>query len=432
MFLRMLKQSFTVGLKGKFLAIITIAFGASLATAMLNVSLDIGDKINRELKSYGANILVVPKMDTLPAEIGGIEFNPLADRQYLEEESIPKIKTTFWAYNIVGFTPYLDASAKIDGVKRPVAVVGTWFNKRLNLPTGEELDTGIRQIKPWWEVKGRWVDDKDANGAIVGSTLAVQLGIKPGQELTVNVLAKEGERQVKIMVQGIVNSGGQDDDKIFVPLGLVQKVLKLPGKIGKLEVSALTTPENELARKSAADPESLTAKEFETWYCTAYVSSIAYQIMEAIPGSEAKAIRQVSESEGVILSKIQFLMLVLTIAALVSSGLGISSLMTTKVLERNKEIGLMKAIGAQNSAVLLLFLTEAAITGILGGVLGYGLGLGFAQIIGQSVFGTSLSVKGLVIPIVLALSVVVTFIGSLSAMRLIIGLRPAEVLRGGR
>ncbi len=432
MFFRMLKRSFTVGLKGKILAIITIAFGASLATAMLNVSLDVGDKINRELKTYGANLLVVPKMDTLPAEIGGIDFNPLADRQYLEDKSLPKLKTIFWAYNIVGFAPYLDASAQVEGLNHPVTVVGTWFNKHVDLPTGEQLDTGIRQIKPWWEIKGRWVEDEDVYGAIVGSNLARQLGIKPGQKIDVDFLTKDGPRPFQLKVQGVVSSGGEDDNKIIVTLALVQKVMNLTGKVGKLEVSALTTPENELARRAALDPKALTAKEFETWYCTAYVSAIAYQIEEALPGSEAKAIRQVSESEGAILSKIQLLMLILTIAALVSSGLGISSLMTTKVLERSKEIGLMKAIGAQNSAVLLLFLVEATITAILGGALGYGIGLGFAQIIGQSVFGVSLSIKGLVVPIVLILSILITLVGSFSAMRLIIGLRPAEVLHGGQ
>lgn len=432
MFFRMFKRSFTVGLKGKILAIITIAFGASLATAMFNVSLDIGDKINRELKTYGANLLVVPQMDTLPVEIGGIDYNPLADRQYLDEKSILNIKTIFWANNIIGFAPYLDSSAKIDGFNQPIAVVGTWFNKSLDLPTGQKMDTGIMQIKSWWKIEGKWVDDQSVDGAMVGSNLARKLGLKPGEELTLNFLTNKGENPFKLKVKGIVNSGGQDDDKIFVPLKLVQGLLNLPGKAGKLEVSSLTTPDNELARKAARNPESLSEREFDTWYCTAYVSAIAYQIEEAIPGSDAKAIRQVANSEGVILNKIQLLMIVLTIAALISSGLGISSLMTTKVLERSKEIGLMKAIGAQNSTVLLFFLLEAAFTGLLGGALGYGLGLGFAEVIGRSVFGTSLSIKGLVIPIVLILSILVTLVGSFSAMRMITGLRPAEVLRGNR
>ncbi|NOU82193.1 FtsX-like permease family protein [Paenibacillus sp. LMG 31459] len=432
MFFRMLAKAFTVGFKGKLLLIITIAFGASLATAMLNVSLDVGDKMNRELKTYGANLQVLPKMDALPAEIDGVDFNPLADREFIDEQELPKIKTIFWAYNIVAFTPYLEASASVNNVNHPVAVVGTWFNKDLDLPTGEKINTGIRQLKTWWQVDGNWVKDDDVNTALVGSTLAGQLGITPGQTVDVNIEAGGVSKSLPLKVAGILSGGGTDDDKIFVSLSTLQQTTGLAGKVGRVEVSALTTPENELARRAALNPDRLSAKDYETWYCTAYVSAIAYQIEKALPGSEAKVIRQVAESEGMILTKIQLLMFILTAAALISSGLGISGLMTTKVLERSKEIGLMKALGAQSSAVLLLFVMEAVISGLAGGLLGYGAGLGFAQIIDRTVFDTALSFKGLVLPLVLLLSVLLTLAGSFSAMRMVIRLQPANVMRGGR
>ncbi|MCL6459097.1 MAG: ABC transporter permease [Gorillibacterium sp.] len=432
MFLRMLAKAFTVGFKGKILLIVTIAFGASLATAMLNVSLDVGDKMNRELKTYGANLLVVPKMDALPAEIDGVDFNPLADRQFIEEKELPTIKTIFWAYNIVAFTPYLETSASITHVNHPVAVVGTWFNKDLDLPTGERVNTGIQQLKTWWQIEGEWVKDEDSNTALVGTTLARQLGLSLGQTLNVNVEVKGETKSLPLKVTGILSGGGVDDNKIFTSLSTLQQTMGLSGKVSRVEVSALTTPENELARRAALNPDRLSAKDYETWYCTAYVSSIAYQIEKALPGSEARVIRQVAESEGIILTKIQLLMFILTVAALISSGLGISGLMTTKVLERSKEIGLMKALGAQSPAVLLLFLVEAVISGILGGLLGYGAGLGFAHIIDRTVFDTVLSFKGLVLPLVLLLSVLLTLAGSFSAMRMVIRLQPAHVMRGGR
>lgn len=431
MFLRMLRKSFTTGLKGKILAIITVAFGASLATAMLTVSLDIGDKINRELKTYGANLLVEPKMDTIPVEIGGVDFNPLADKAYIKEEDLPKLKMIFWRHNIVGFAPYLYQTA-ITGTKgREIQLVGTWFNKRLVIPTGETVNTGVQQVKPWWEVEGEWLDDEDGeNGALVGAALAGQLAIQPGDTLTVRLPSASGEMQVDLPVRGVLHGGGEEDTKIFVRLDYLQEITGLEGRVAKVEVSALTTPENELARKAQANPEALTAEEFERWYCTAYVSAIAYQIEEVIPGVQAKAIRQVAQSEGLILGKIQFLMFLLTLVALVSAGLGISNLMTTKVLERSKEIGLLKALGAADYSVVLLFLVEAAVTGLVGGALGYGIGMAFAQFIGQRVFDTSLAFKALVIPLVLLLSIGITFFGSLSAMRMVIKLRPAEVLHG--
>ena len=86
MFWRMLKKSFSKGLKGKLLAVVTIAFGASLASSMLNISLDIGDKVNRELKTYGANILVEPRVETVPLNIGGVEYIPCRVNRSLKKQ----------------------------------------------------------------------------------------------------------------------------------------------------------------------------------------------------------------------------------------------------------------------------------------------------------------------------------------------------------
>lgn len=424
----MLKKSFSKGLKGKILAVVTIAFASSLTSAMLNVSLDIGDKVNKELKTYGANIIVEPRVDTIPVNIGGVDFNPLSKGTFIEEESLGKIKTIFWANNIVAFAPYLEQAGKVNGT--PINMVGTWFDKQITAPTGEKPVTGIKSLKSWWRIDGAWPSDSASDEAIVGIQLAKQSGLKPGDQLRVEVTTPNGPKEQIFKVKGTFDSGGSDDDKIFVPLSVVQKAQGLEGKVAKVDVSALTTPDNELARRAAKDPAALSTRDYETWYCTAYVSSISYQIEEVLPGAKANAIRQVSDSEGVILGKIQLLMLLLTVAALISSALGISSLMTTKVLERSKEIGLLKALGAEGRQVILLFLSETLVSALLGGLLGYLLGLGFAQIIGKTVFGSVLSVKLMVLPLVLTISVGVALLGSLTAIRMLAKLRPAEVLHG--
>lgn len=432
MFYRMLRKVFTKGIKAKVLAIITIAFGASLAGAMLTVTLDVGDKVNKELKTYGANLMVEPQRETIPVEIGGVDYNPLTGNEYIKESSLQKLKMIFWANNILAFAPYLEVTGKA-GNSNEVTLVGTWFNKRLQIDTGETVVTGIKQTKPWWEVRGKWVNDLNpSNGVMVGRKIAQSLKLVPGDTFSIRVKTANGEVERSLAVNGIIEGGSEDEGKIYAPLKLVQDITGLEGKVANVEVSALTTPENELARKAEKDKDSLTSEEFERWYCTAYVTSIAYQIEEAIPGVVAKPIRKVANSEGLILGKIQLLMALLTVTALISSALGISSLMTTKVLERSKEIGLMKAIGAENWQVILLFLTEAAVTGLFGGIAGYGLGLGFAQIIGRNVFGSNLSFNMMVIPVVLILSMGVAVAGSLSAIRMIIRLRPAEVLHGSR
>jgi putative ABC transport system permease protein len=414
--------------KGKMLMIaFTIALGASLATAMLNVMLDVGDKVNQELKTYGANINVVPKGVSLLDDLYGLEEDYGGAGQYLRESELGNIKTIFWAFNIVDFAPFLDVKAGLNNAAA-VGLVGTWFNHHLELPTGEALDTGMRSLKSWWDVSGAWLTEEDEDFAMVGSLAAERNGLRLGDALT---LETRGHRR-ELVVKGIFSAGSDEDEQIYVNLKTAQDLSGLNGAVSRVEVSALTTPDNELSRRAAQNPKSLSIKEWETWYCTAYVSAISYQIQEVITDSVVKPIRQVAESEGAILEKTQLLMLLITILSLAGSALGISNLVTAGVMERSSEIGLIKAVGAQNAPITLLILTEILITAIIGGIAGYFLGLGFAQIIGHTVFGSAIIIKPMVIPLVAVLVVIVTLAGSIPSIRLLLSLRPAEVLHGGR
>jgi putative ABC transport system permease protein len=426
MFWEMLKGALVRQSRKMFMVAITIALGVSLTTAMLNVMLDVGDKVNRELKAYGANITVIPRAASVLRDVYGIEASSGKTGQYLQEADVGKLKTIFWANNIVAFSPLLETKATVGS--DDITVVGTWFNRQLELPTGEVVETGIKELKSWWTVEGNWINDADIKGAMVGSTLARKLNLHIGD--SVEIALPGGTQREALTVQGIFNSGGAEDDQIFVTLPFVQQGLNLPGKIGKIEVSAITTPENELARKAAHDPKSLSLKEWETWYCTAYVSSIAYQIEEAVGDSRAKPVRQVAESEGTILQKTQLLMLLITGLSLAGSALGISNLLMANIMERSREFGLLKALGATDRDVLLLTLTEIMTTGLVGGIAGYFLGLGFAQIIGHNVFGTAVAINAMVIPWVIISVILITLVGSLPAMRMLLSLRPAAVLHG--
>lgn len=428
MFWQMLKGALVRQSRKMFMVAVTIALGVSLTTAMLNVMLDVGDKVNRELKAYGANIVVTPRAASVLREIYGLESGSVGAGQYLQENDIGKLKTIFWANNIVDFAPSLETQVTLGQKEAHVTMVGTWFNRSLDLPTGEVVETGIKQLKSWWTVEGSWINDHDTTGAMIGSVLAGKQGIKIGD--TIEVIMPGDAQGRTLRVQGIFNSGGPEDEQIFVTLPFIQQALKLGGKIGKLEVSAITTPENDLARKAAHDPKSLSLKEWETWYCTAYVSSISYQIEEAISGSRAKPVRQVAESEGAILQKTQLLMLLITVLSLAGSALGISNLLTANVMERSREFGLLKALGATDRDVLLLTLTETMLTGLTGGIAGYFIGLSFARIIGQNVFGSAVAINLMVIPWVIVSVILITLVGSLPAIRMLLALRPAAVLHG--
>ena len=177
--------------KGKMLLIaFTIALGASLATGMLNVMMDVGDKVNQELKNYGANIVVKPKDSSLLADIYDVgENGEELNTAWLNESDLGKIKTIFWAFNIVDFAPLLDTQAELpDGSS--VKLNGSWFNHHLSLPTGEELDAGVVGMRSWWDItEGRWLDEKDENAdgeIMIGAAVAREQGWKTGDRICLN------------------------------------------------------------------------------------------------------------------------------------------------------------------------------------------------------------------------------------------------------
>ena len=416
--------------RGKMLMVaFTIALGASLATAMLNVMFDVGDKVNQELKTYGANITVMPRGASLLDDLYGVNEGSGVSDKYLDEGELGKIKTIFWAFNIVDFTPYLFAWVNPDGESAgAIRLVGTWFDRSLELPTGETLVTGMRPMKSWWDVEGRWAGDDDASAVMVGREAARRYGVSVGDVIPLRISG--GTQRHDFTVRGIFHAGGDEDEYIYAPLSKVQELTDKPGLVSRVEVSALTTPDNELSRRAAQDPKSLSIKDWDTWYCTAYVSAICYQIDEVLTDSVSKPIRQVAESEGAILEKTQLLMFLITILSLAGSALGISNLVTAEVMERSAEIGLLKAVGAWDGPISRLVLTEVLITGVAGGVIGYFAGLGFARIIGHTVFSSAIAIKPVVIPLVAVLVFLVTMVGSIPSIRLLLSLRPAEVLHG--
>ena len=427
MFGKMIFGVITRQKKKLMLIALTVALGVSLATAMLNVMFDVGDKVNQELKAYGANLNIVPKGAAFINDMYQLdEDNQSEASQFINEDQLVKIKMIFWAYNIVDFAPYLSIAAEVD--HHPVKVVGTWFDKHLQIPTGDEVNTGMLAMKSWWQIEGNPMTDDNLQSAMIGESLAKRLNLKIGDKITID--SPKNHNSMALTIHNIFHSGGIEDNEIYVTLSTAQELANKKGLVERVEVSALTTPENELARRAAQDPNSLSRNEWDIWYCTAYISSIAYQLEEVMPDVRVKAIMQVAESEGAILQKTQLLMILLTVLSLICSALAISNLVTANVIERSTEIGLLKALGASNSAVALLIIIEMLIIGLIGGVIGYFMGLGFAQIIGHTVFGSSVEIKMLIIPLVGLMVLFITLIGSLPALKMMMFLKPIDVLHG--
>ena len=302
-------------------------------------------------------------------------------------------------------------------------VNGTWFNKDLSLSTGESVTAGVTTLRSWWDLKGSWPAD-DADEAVVGSKLASQLGVHEGD--TVALAGATGTRE--LTVTGVYTSGDDDDKTLYAPLSIVQDLSDHAGQVAKIEVKALTTPENELSRKAAANPKLLSQADWETWYCTAYPSSIAYQIEEVVTGSVAKQVRQVAAVEGNVLEKTQALMILMTGLSLVAAALAVASLTTASLVERTGEFALLKAIGASSTSVIRLILGETAVIGVAGLAVGSAVGSGLSQVIGKIVFGSTITMRPMVFVLVTLLIAVVLLLATASSMRSILRIQPATAL----
>jgi putative ABC transport system permease protein len=437
MFPRIVYESFRHQSRRKLLAGIAITLGVAVATAMIAVATDIGDKINHELRSYGANLIVTPQEDTLDVEVGGVNLKPPSDGTFLNEADLPKIRGTFWHHNIIGFSPMLPVTVKVGSGNsaEDATLVGTYFNKTLRFGK-EDFTTGVTITHPWWKVScgdGRlarpeqiadspaacgWPNDESQN-ILLGERLAAKLNKHAGDTLEIS------GRQLAI--SGVLLTSGAEDNQILAPLALAQQIIGKPGAVRRLYVSALTKPQDALAVR---DPKTMTPEVYDRWYCSPYVESIAYQLQEAIPHSHAEQIRQVAQNEGTVLSRIKGLMFLITFAALLASALAVSAAMATSIFERRVEVGLMKALGAGNVAVSAIFFAEALLLAIVGGVAGFSAGALLAHQVGRSIFNSQISVEPVLFPIILAIAVFVTFAGSAAAIRRAVKFDPVLALRG--
>ncbi len=335
--------------KEKFLiAMIAIMLGAAMVSSLLTISLDIKEGMGKELRSYGANLIVLPG----------------------ESESIDQFKPVHPA--IIGFAPFLYFKAEVKA--KNIELAGTDFE-------------AAKKMNPWWHIDGVFPGPQEL---LAGINAAKKLELKTGNSLSIG-----GKT---FLVSGVLDTGTSDDDRIFINL---ENAKRISGKSGvtAIQVSVL------------GDIDGVIV----------YLESENYKV---------KKIRQVAESEKALLDKTQLLMSLVAFFVLSAAGLGLLSTMITSVLERSREIGLMKALGCGNNRLAAIFLAEAGIIGVAGGVSGYFAGLLLAQFIGMEIFNMQVSVRPEVFLLTLAASILVAFAGSLVPVRRALSIDPVVILRG--
>jgi putative ABC transport system permease protein len=417
MFLRILRKSLSKRKSRIAIAVISVIIGAAIATALLSVSFDITEKVGYEFRKYGANLMVAPQSDTIEVGFPGVDFGSVTEQRYINESDLWKIKTIYWRNNVLGFTPLLYQVVRVgeDVNEQNVVLVGTYFNKDVEIiePYSSEdppvFNTGIQTISPWWTVEGSWIEDSnDTMSSMVGFNVAEKLGLEIGDTYIIRYNENDedlfNESIYTLSVTGIVTTEGHEDNQIFVNLHVAQDISARQDKVHTVQVSAL---------------------------CNACpVDTFAQEIEEKIPYAEARTVKQLVSAEMNILGKIENMMFLVTIVALLASALGVMTTMTTSVIERQKEIGLMKSIGAENKKIIALFFSEAAIIGVIGGIVGFIVGVVISQFIGMSVFNMLITPRFEIIPIVLLISVFVALFASVIPVRRAVKVEPAAVLRG--
>jgi len=403
MYTRLLLESLRRGTRRKLLAVSAVALGTLGATALAEVMLASGDRLAAEMSSYGANLEVVPA----------------AGHQTLAVSDLPRIRKIFWRNNIVALAPFQDVRVRLQPgspAETVAPLVGTWFDHDLE----GGWRTGLPRVRPTLHVDGRWPNE-DAAEIALGRRLAARLGLSRGGDVHVRL----GGKEEAFRISGLLTSGGDEEEQAFAPLTAVQRLAGLTGRFTRAEVFALTNPEAQNVR----DPKRMTPKEYDAWYCTAYPSSVAFQLGEAVPGSTAQVMRGITAATADVLDRLQGVLLALAVVALIGAAVGVTAAMTATVLERRLEAGLLVAIGAPRGHVVLFFLSEAALLGVLGGLLGGVAGLAGGRLLGKGALGVAVPWMPQLLPFAALLGLAVAVVASLLPVVRALELYPAEILK---
>ena len=419
---KIVQKSFKGNKTQKVLTFFTITLASILISTMLNITLGISNEVTKELRSYGSNIVVLPSGGALSIEVGNKTYTPFKDKVYLDEKYIYTIKEIFWRSNITAFAPFLDLKVEVKD-KKDIALVGTYFKKNVPIDGEPDYTTGVLDLFYFWTFDGRAVYDDSLDEVNIGRALADKLDIRLGDEISID--------KFNVKVVGIVDNAGDYDDKVLSSLKLAQKILGKDNVFSKAEVSAITIPNDKLSQKARMfGADKLDEDEFDKWLCSAYADTIAHLITDEYKGANAKVITKVADAESNVVDKIQSLLGVVSIICLIVASIAISSLMSSDIFKRKKEIGLLKALGANNIQIYAIFASESVVVAIFGAIFGCFCGFGISLAIAYSIFSHAIEISFIIIPICIVFSVIIALIGSFLPMRSVVTLLPAEVLYG--
>ena len=357
------------------------AFGVLIGTmtvvGVLTIAYAGENKIYSQLEKYGANLTIIPEVNSIKAGLGNISLGTVSvGENYIPETVITRVQEIA--------DGEIRQAIKIADDGGPIATVAPRLYVNADVRGISVIVAGIDPqpelaIKNWWVIKeGKYLDGE--NQALVGSITAELLKFKLGDEINLN-------GTVFNVVGLLEETGGTEDYQIMTPLPDLQSAFDKDGLISTIDVRAL---------------------------CNACpVELIASEIQRNVPGVKALAVKQIANTEMELVSKVNRMMIALAGITLIIGIFGVVNTMMTSVHERTKDIGVMRAVGASRGQIILIFMFEAVLIGILGGILGYLGGTALAYAIGPIIFeDVSISFLPEFVPVALGLSIAVAGIAT--------------------
>jgi putative ABC transport system permease protein len=381
MFWRIVRRQLTANRGRLFVILIALATGAAITAALLNLQIDAKRRLTSEFRDFGSNVVITPRTGTTSG-------------QTMPEDLVPWDIGNTGGKKVVA-QPFLYVLADVSADTGPTVkavVVGT---------TGVGVEQVIHAIPDY---RSRLKVDPPSgeftwSTCIVGSEVLSHLHLSGLPLLHITV----GERSLLCQTSITPTTGGPEDNEIFVHLSEVQSLAAVHGQISLLQ---------------AGVPGGSQAVQ-------TYIDALQKQLPEV----NVQGIHQFSEAQEKIYAKISGLITATVVIVLILTALCVMAAMTNVAMERRNDVGLMKAIGGATRRVLRLFLTEAALLGLAGGLIGAAVGIALSIGLGKAVFGIAARPRLIVYPISVGLTIIVA-IASSYPLRRLASIRPASVFRG--
>lgn len=322
----------------------------------------------------------------------------------------------------------MEGKITIENSQQKALIYGAYFQKAIKIKDDDDFITGIKSLYPYLAVQGEWAKD-DSNEIMLGEDFAKNNKLKLGD--TIKLIGENNQSKEAKIVGILLHANPKMSNKIIAPLNLAQDLLNKQGLYSSTEVRAFTIPESALSEKvRRMGEEKLDQLEYDKWYCSAYVGSIASQISDGLPGADAKALNAISDAQSLVVKKIQSLMGITCIICLIVASIAISSLMSSEIHRRKKEIGLLKVLGANTFQIYLIFASENLIVALFAALLGFIFGTALSQIISLSIFGYFIDIAFVALPLSFIFAGLIALLGCLLPIKNITQLSAAGVLYG--